>query len=71
MYKLRQTWNEIFPRSKLYALDVQVHKIDPAWPITAPAPETVSSIHVNPKFFTPVSMFSNLVKSRCYAFYVS
>jgi hypothetical protein len=35
MYKLRQTWNEVFPVRTLYDIDVRVQKIDPAWPITA------------------------------------
>ncbi|XP_066998871.2 uncharacterized protein [Anabrus simplex] len=48
MFKLRQTWNEVFPAKKLYAMDVRVSSIDPAWPITAPVP--TSSIHFNPKF---------------------
>jgi hypothetical protein len=47
MFKLRQTWNEVFPPKKLFALDARVNAIDPAWPITASPP---SSIHVNPKF---------------------
>ncbi|GLH15248.1 Uncharacterized protein GBIM_19614 [Gryllus bimaculatus] len=48
MFKLRQTWNDVFPTKKLYAMDVRVSSIDPAWPITAPVP---TSIHINPKFF--------------------
>uniref|UniRef100_A0A224X4V7 Pre-mRNA cleavage complex 2 protein Pcf11 n=1 Tax=Panstrongylus lignarius TaxID=156445 RepID=A0A224X4V7_9HEMI len=48
MFKLRQTWNDVFPPKKLFALDVRVHAIDPAWPITA-TPQSVR-IHVNPKF---------------------
>ncbi|XP_033608498.1 uncharacterized protein LOC111867245 isoform X3 [Cryptotermes secundus] len=47
MFKLRQTWNEVFPPKKLYAVDVRVNAIDPAWPITAVPP----TIYVNPKFF--------------------
>ena len=46
MFKLRQTWNEVFPPKKLYAVDVRVNSIDPAWPITAVPP----TIYVNPKF---------------------
>ncbi|CAH1802866.1 unnamed protein product, partial [Owenia fusiformis] len=49
MFKLRQTWSTLFPGHKLYAIDVRVSGIDPAWPITAKAPES-GSIHVNPKF---------------------
>lgn len=47
MYALRQTWNEVFPPSKMYALDVQVKRLDNNWPITAKQP-TTSKIHVNP-----------------------
>jgi hypothetical protein len=59
MWKLRQTWNEVFPAKKLFALDVRVHNIDPAWPITPLPPSSVStkSIHVNPKFLTMVRGF--------------
>ncbi|XP_033743780.1 pre-mRNA cleavage complex 2 protein Pcf11-like [Pecten maximus] len=49
MFKVRQTWNEIFPNRKLYAIDVRVNLLDPAWPITA-QPPVENSIHVNPKF---------------------
>ncbi|XP_076175712.1 pcf11 cleavage and polyadenylation factor subunit isoform X1 [Ptiloglossa arizonensis] len=53
MWKLRQTWNDVFPSKKLFSLDVRVQSIDPAWPITA-SPTSVSSgsIHVNPRFFS-------------------
>ncbi|XP_073517808.1 pre-mRNA cleavage complex 2 protein Pcf11 [Phyllobates terribilis] len=51
LYKLRSTWDEIFPSKKLYALDVRVQQVDPAWPIK-PLPPNINSpsIHVNPKF---------------------
>ncbi|MBN3285974.1 PCF11 protein, partial [Polyodon spathula] len=51
LFKLRSTWDDIFSLKKLYALDVRVNTIDPAWPIK-PLPPNVntSSIHVNPKF---------------------
>ena len=78
MYKLRSTWSDkIFPNSKLYALDLAVKKIDPAWPLQAPSPtgrtnaasapttatvETVpKSIHVNPRFLVQVCAFVILV----------
>lgn len=45
LYKLRQTWNDIFPQRKLYAIDARIHeKHDPAWPITAPKPNDSKSI---------------------------
>ncbi|XP_037712495.1 uncharacterized protein LOC119548976 isoform X2 [Drosophila subpulchrella] len=46
MYALRQTWNEVFPPSKMYALDVKVKQLDNNWPITAKQP--AKKIHVNP-----------------------
>jgi len=39
----------MFPNRKLYAIDVRVNLLDPAWPITAQAP-VEGNIHVNPKF---------------------
>lgn len=47
MYALRQTWNEVFTQPKLFALDLKVNGIDPAWPITA---KVAPAIHVNPNF---------------------
>ncbi|KAL3213254.1 hypothetical protein MRX96_035592 [Rhipicephalus microplus] len=49
LFKLRQTWLDIFPNKKLYALDTRVKQMDPAWPIIAKEPQQ-TSIHVNPKF---------------------
>ena len=62
MWKLRQTWNDVFPAKKLFSLDVRVQSIDPAWPITAP-PTSVSSgsIHVNPRFFSMVSLINFMI----------
>ncbi|XP_011308584.1 uncharacterized protein [Fopius arisanus] len=53
MWKLRQTWSNVFPATKLYSLDIRVQSIDPAWPITA-SPPTISSgsIHLNPRFLS-------------------
>lgn len=57
MFKLRQTWAPLFPNAKLYGIDVKIKTyLDPAWPITATAPEQ-TSIHVNPKFLTKVGQF--------------
>ena len=33
LYELRLTWNGIFSRSRLYNLDIQIHRLDPTWPI--------------------------------------
>ncbi|PWA24396.1 hypothetical protein CCH79_00011860 [Gambusia affinis] len=52
LFKLRSTWDDVFPLKKLYALDVRVNSLDPAWPIK-PLPHnfnSTSSIHVNPRF---------------------
>ncbi|KAI3374052.1 hypothetical protein L3Q82_022618 [Scortum barcoo] len=56
LFKLRSTWDDVFPLKKLYDLDVRVNSVDPAWPIK-PLPPTVNtavrvnpSIHFNPKF---------------------
>uniref|UniRef100_A0A7N6BLR2 Pre-mRNA cleavage complex 2 protein Pcf11 n=1 Tax=Anabas testudineus TaxID=64144 RepID=A0A7N6BLR2_ANATE len=48
LFKLRSTWDDVFPLKKLYALDVRVNSLDPAWPIKSLPP--TGSIHVNPKF---------------------
>lgn len=48
MYSLRQTWNDVFPQTKLYALDVKVNVMDNNWPITAKI--VPKSVHVNPNF---------------------
>jgi len=37
LFKLRQTWKEVFSNATLYMIDKNVSKIDPAWPITATA----------------------------------
>ncbi|NWU20755.1 PCF11 protein, partial [Dyaphorophyia castanea] len=60
LFKLRSTWDDIFPLKKLYALDVRVNSLDPAWPIK-PLPPNVntSSIHVNPKFLNKSPEESN------------
>ena len=56
MWKLRQTWSDIIPNKRLYALDIRIQMIDPAWPVTAQPPEEpIASIHVNPKFLIKVT----------------
>ncbi|KTG33851.1 hypothetical protein cypCar_00003667 [Cyprinus carpio] len=55
LFKLRSTWDEIFPLKKLYALDVRVNSLDPAWPIKPLPPNVNASIHVNPKFLKPAA----------------
>lgn len=48
MFNLRMTWNEVFPQTKLYTLDVKVNVMDNNWPITAKV--VPKSVHVNPNF---------------------
>ncbi|CAD5206148.1 unnamed protein product [Bursaphelenchus okinawaensis] len=33
MYKLRNTWANVYPRAKLYAIDLKIHEIDRNWPV--------------------------------------
>ncbi|CAL8265594.1 unnamed protein product [Merluccius merluccius] len=54
LFKLRSTWDDVFPLTKLYALDVRVNAQDPAWPIKPLPPTVNASIHVNPKFLKQV-----------------
>lgn len=54
LFKLRSTWDEVFPLKKLYALDVRVNSLDPAWPIKPLPPPTSTAIHVNPRFLKQV-----------------
>lgn len=69
MFKLRQTWSDLLPARKLYALDVRVNQKDPAWPVTplaadTPAePKSPSSIHVNPKFLQKTGSRSKPVRT--------
>ncbi|XP_045504591.1 pre-mRNA cleavage complex 2 protein Pcf11 isoform X1 [Colias croceus] len=65
MFKLRETWHEVFPSTKLYQLDVKVNLIDPAWPIQAQPHQ--SNIHVNPNFLkktTPAPSSSTLTEEE-------
>lgn len=52
MFKLRETWHDVFPGTKLYQLDVKVNLVDPAWPIQAQPQQ--ANIHVNPNFLKKV-----------------
>ena len=52
MFRLRQTWSGVFPAKKLYAIDLRVSSIDPAWPVMSSASK--NTIHVNPKVFKKV-----------------
>jgi hypothetical protein len=65
MYKLRQTWNDIFSSYILYDIDISIKHIDPAWPITA---DTSSSPASNPISITsgnvrPVSSQTTVTSS--------
>nr|XP_022903618.1 uncharacterized protein LOC111415946 isoform X2 [Onthophagus taurus] len=55
MFKLRQTWNDVLPKTKLYNLDVKVNQhLDPAWPISDPP--VTNNIHLNPKFLQNMTL---------------
>jgi pre-mRNA cleavage complex 2 protein Pcf11 len=62
LFKLRNTWNDVFAPQVLFDLDKAVKKMDPAWPIAKPkAPlGQPTNIHINPAVFgrhTKVSGF--------------
>ncbi|XP_064482248.1 pre-mRNA cleavage complex 2 protein Pcf11-like isoform X2 [Ornithodoros turicata] len=64
LFKLRQTWTELFPNKKLYGLDQRVKSMDPAWPILAKPPQQQPAIHINPKFLeSKAPMEQNAVDS--------
>lgn len=48
MFKLRQTWLDLFTVQTLYNLDIRIKEIDPAWPITAVIPTYVPSVVKQP-----------------------
>ncbi|KFD66086.1 hypothetical protein M514_00765 [Trichuris suis] len=58
LFKLRQTWLDIFPASRLYRIDIKVHEIDPAWPLQEPSQlrtaqntnAVLKNVHFNPRF---------------------
>jgi len=56
LYKLRQTWSVIFPRARLYQIDMKVNAIDPAWPVITP-----SSSRVTPAASTSTSAVTSAV----------
>lgn len=60
MFKLRETWHDVFPATKLYQMDVKVNLIDPAWPIQAQPHQ--SNIHVNPNFLKKVILVDFVYK---------
>ncbi|CAD5208813.1 unnamed protein product [Bursaphelenchus xylophilus] len=33
MYKLRNTWVNVYPRGKLYMIDLKIHELDNNWPV--------------------------------------
>lgn len=61
MFLLRQTWNEVFPQAKLYALDIKTNALDPNWPITA---KVTPTIHVNPNFFKSKTPDSDILRDK-------
>lgn len=61
MFPLRQTWNDVFPQAKLYALDIKTNALDPGWPITA---KVTPAIHVNPNFFKTKTPDSDTLRDK-------
>ncbi|ETN68373.1 hypothetical protein NECAME_05647 [Necator americanus] len=59
LYRLRQTWGDVFNRSKLYQLDIKVNEIDRAWPLTAlkqgGKPPVITSAPSNPTSSLPIA----------------
>lgn len=55
MWKLRQTWKDVFSPQKLYSLDLRVNGMDPAWPVAKDPPPGIPSVHLNPRFLTLVN----------------
>lgn len=72
MWKLRQTWNDVFPPKKLFSLDVRVQSIDPAWPVTAPSNNNITSgsIHVNPRFLSSMVSLIHMCLTRMHFFFI-
>ncbi|KAM7300430.1 pre-mRNA cleavage complex 2 protein Pcf11 isoform X4 [Ixodes scapularis] len=63
LFKLRQTWAEIFPNKKLFGLDTRVKALDPAWPVMAKEPQQSTTIHVNPKFLEAKAVLGTVAPS--------
>lgn len=61
MFLLRQTWTDVFPQAKLYALDIKTNALDPGWPITA---KVTPAIHVNPNFFKSKTPDSDILRGK-------
>jgi pre-mRNA cleavage complex 2 protein Pcf11 len=71
LFKLRNTWNDVFTPTVLTDLDKVVNKMDPAWPIMKPkAPASQpTNIHINPAVFgrtSNVSIFRFLITNLKY-----
>lgn len=68
MFKLRQTWKDVFSTTKLHSLDMRVQRIDRNWPV-ANLPQNLTAaksiIHVNPKFLSRVRNAVNLYFLAC------
>lgn len=63
LYKLRLTWNDVFPPQTLLDLDKAVQKHDPAWPIIKPksSSQQPTNIHINPAVFGRQANVSNFL----------
>ena len=70
LYKLRSTWNEVFPPATLYQLDLKIKgEHDPKWPAAPPkatagsaAASAGSNIHINPAVFKNAKKVPGVVR---------
>lgn len=62
LYKLRQTWNEMFLETKLHMIDMEANKIDSAWPIIAS-----SADHPNASIYTDHKSETSKVSVKIWA----
>ena len=65
LHKLKETWKPYFSQQLLRHLDLEVHKLDPAWPVAAAkeADEKPGQMHINPKFIKKIDETNKLIES--------
>ena len=61
MWRLRDTWDSYINLKVLHNLDLEISKIDKAWPVKQ-LPKDIISIHVNPHF-KKVTILNVLIKT--------
>lgn len=66
LHKLKETWKTIFSSQLLRQLDIAVHKLDPAWPISGgkEVEEPASQMHINPKFIKKIDEANKLKENN-------